>query len=129
MRGCDLLYEELLTLSFPQTICGLWKLPFCRASSFLGFIHTTGAQFSRIWCYVMWYGIADLNVCSEDGCIISQLFAFLKSPISVRRTGIAVCFDWQVVVLTGWYCYRYLMKNILMVDNTTVLALNFISIK
>lgn len=49
---------------------------------------------------LMWCGIADLNVCSEDACIISLLFAFLKSPITVR-TGIAVCFDWQVVLLTG----------------------------
>lgn len=43
---------------------------------------------------LMWCGTADLYVCSEDGCIISLLFAFLKSPLTIRRPVIAVCFDW-----------------------------------
>lgn len=64
------------------------------------FLTPQGHRFLETGVMLVWCGVADLNVCSEDACMISQLFAFLKSPVTVG-TGIAVCFDWQVVVLTG----------------------------
>lgn len=60
-----------------------------------------GHRFLATGVTLMWCATADLNVCSKDACVISQLFAFLKSLITVRRSRIGVCFDWQVVVLTS----------------------------
>lgn len=59
-----------------------------------------------------------------------SLALVLKSPITVlEELELLIAFDWEVVVLTDSWCYGYLMGNIIVVDNTKVSALHFVSIK